>query len=319
MDDTAIRERLRALYDDFEDNLLSKRRPLLAHYTSIQGATSIFESNSLWFSNPLNMNDIDEVVAAMQIGREAILRSEDLRLACASQDRHSRFLSTFDMIYSWHKTVWLNDTYVFCFSEHDENDEDGRLSMWHGYGNEGNGAAIIFDTKKLNINNNSPLIVAPVEYKSRQQMLDWAADRIALFSRLLSEMALPDPLLFNAAHYLFERLKWAAMYSKNRGFIEEREWRVVFFPERDQEKKFSAMLSFSTGPSGIEPRLKLPLGPPGPVSQTLDDLVGRIILGPTTASPLARIAFSRMLVEKNHPHLQGLVTASSIPYRHPIR
>ena len=41
------------------------------------------------------------------------------------------------------------DTYVFCLSEHAKDDTDGLLSMWRGYGGNGNGAAIVFDAGKL--------------------------------------------------------------------------------------------------------------------------------------------------------------------------
>jgi hypothetical protein len=42
------------------------------------------------------------------------------------------------------------DTYVLCLSEHDPTNEDGLLSMWRGYGGNGHGAAMVFDSSKLN-------------------------------------------------------------------------------------------------------------------------------------------------------------------------
>jgi hypothetical protein len=37
------------------------RPPLLAHYTSIKAMEAILKTNKVWFSNPLFMNDLQEV------------------------------------------------------------------------------------------------------------------------------------------------------------------------------------------------------------------------------------------------------------------
>jgi hypothetical protein len=42
------------------------------------------------------------------------------------------------------------DTYIFCLSEYDEaNEKEGLLSMWRGYGQNGNGAALVFNPAKI--------------------------------------------------------------------------------------------------------------------------------------------------------------------------
>src|SRR5262249_41484538 len=38
-----------------------RKKPLLAHYTTIQTLEKILTNNELWFSNPLFMNDYEEV------------------------------------------------------------------------------------------------------------------------------------------------------------------------------------------------------------------------------------------------------------------
>ncbi|NJN37267.1 MAG: hypothetical protein HC794_09800 [Nitrospiraceae bacterium] len=72
---SAVRE---ALWDD----LLKRERedlPLLAHYTSMANAENILSSGQLWFSNPRNMNDWDELRLGIEL----------LRLMARSQfDRH---------------------------------------------------------------------------------------------------------------------------------------------------------------------------------------------------------------------------------------
>src|SRR6185312_16567078 len=65
------------------------------------------------------------------------------------------------------------DTYVFCLSNHDKEDDDGRLSMWRGYGANGNGAAIVIDMAKINVTETSPLIIAKVSYDTSDARRDW--------------------------------------------------------------------------------------------------------------------------------------------------
>ena len=50
--------------------ILQKERPLLAHYTSISAMERILQNSEIWFSNPLFMNDLQE----MRFGLGAILR-----------------------------------------------------------------------------------------------------------------------------------------------------------------------------------------------------------------------------------------------------
>ena len=73
----------------FERKMSStKRKPLLAHYTSISGVEKILLSNELWFANPLNMNDREEVGFGIEEGSRVVRQSaeiaEAVRVRCAS-------------------------------------------------------------------------------------------------------------------------------------------------------------------------------------------------------------------------------------------
>jgi hypothetical protein len=48
-----------ALDDDF--HWLVENKPWLAHYTSIELAEKILRDEEVWFSNPLFMNDLEEL------------------------------------------------------------------------------------------------------------------------------------------------------------------------------------------------------------------------------------------------------------------
>ena len=57
----------------------------------------------------------------------------------------------------------LPNTFVLCFSEHAKEDNDGLLSMWRGYGDQGRGVAIVLDTAQIAPRDDSFLILAKVE------------------------------------------------------------------------------------------------------------------------------------------------------------
>jgi hypothetical protein len=73
--------------------------------------------------------------------------------------------------------------------------------------------------------------------------LEWLRRTLASFEALLARANIPDEKLYVAAHALFERIKIFALFSKHRGFIEEREWRIVYLPDRDREKKLQPTIS----------------------------------------------------------------------------
>jgi len=129
---------------------------------------------------------------------------------------------------------------------------------------------------------------------------------------------LPDEQIHIAASALLNRVKLAALFSKHKGFDEEKEWRVVYMRERDQYKVFDPMLSYMTSARGIEKKLKFKITHhPGATSEdlSLSKVVDRIILGPTISSPNAAAAFKRMLAEHGEPDLIARVFASTIPFR----
>ncbi len=134
----------------------------------------------------------------------------------------------------------------------------------------------------------------------------------------LAAANIPDEKLHIAAYALFERLKLFAVFSKHHGFIEEDEWRIVYLPDRDKDKKLHPMFHYFIGSRGIEPKLRFKVLPiPG---LTADDLslakiTDRIILGPTISSPIARASVLRMLDILNQPALKPKLRVSTIPFR----
>lgn len=319
MNDLEILQAFDPLYDDVvEADQFYVKKPLLAHYTSLSTLEKILETDEIWFSNPLFMSDLEEVRFGLLRGRELVLESQKIHDACGSAARAQLFIGYFATYFQTFESEHAFDTYVFCLSEHDREDRDGMLSMWRGYGGNGNGAAIIFDTGQLRPVEDTPLIIARVHYGSGEERVAWLEEMLSKCSRILREIEIPDDKLYLAAHALFERIKLFALFSKHRGFAEEREWRIVYVRDRDRDNKLASIFHYWIGPRGVEPKLRLKVAPIEGVTSddlSLEKIVERILLGPSLSSPLARTAVLRMLDRLGKPYLKDKVYASTIPFR----
>jgi hypothetical protein len=319
MTDSELHKRFECLFDDVGSEVdFPIVRPLLAHYTSLANLENILITDELWFSNPLLMNDLEEVRFGILRGFDLVQMDESFETACGSLQRAQQFRECFTRYFREFEEEHAFDTYVFCLSEHSPADWDGPLSMWRGYGSNGNGVAVVFDSSKLEAVEQSPLIIARVRYGSEDDRMEWLKRTLRRCGELVSLAAVPDDKLYIPAYYLFERIKLFALFSKHSGFSEEREWRVVYAPDRDNEKRLAPMLHYSIGPRGAEPRLRLKIGPVDGITGaelSLTKLVDRIILGPTLSSPLASKAVLRMLERLERQELKERVRSSTIPFR----
>jgi len=307
------------LWADFsEESSFPAKRPLLAHYTSIQTFEKIVTTEEFWLSNPLFMNDLEELKFGMNEGAAEFLRNEELAKACRTKERHEKLINDFLYLFNDFDSKHVLNTYILCFSEHSPEDNDGLLSMWRGYGGGGSGAAIIIDTGKINSRPESPLIVGKVHYGTRAERLDWINQKISTLAKVIAEHSKTDDDLFYAAWAWLSRLKSFALFSKHSGFHEEREWRVVYMSDRDQDEIFKVFFDHLATSRGIEPKLKLPIKPIEGVTEadiSLEKFIDRIILGPSIASALGVNSLRQMLKNIGREALADRVVVSDIPFR----
>lgn len=299
--------------DDIPSN-----RPLLAHYTSLQNVENILRNEEFWLSNPLDMNDTEEVAFGVENGRSLVHSNKDLKSALGTDERRDLFYQALDRAYDGYAKQHVLDLYIMCFSLHQASDEDGKLSMWRGYGNAGKGAAIIFDPSKIPIQLGSPLALAPVEYASQEKRRELIKNKIDQVAGFFREKTIPSTAIETLARALFQRICLFAIFSKHIGFIEEREWRLVYFKDRDSKNSFTPFFGYFNGPEGIKSKLKLPMKPTKDVINDdfdLSNIIHSIIVGPTSSSPLTKHAIERMLEGVKKPELKSVLRMSSIPYR----
>lgn len=293
-------------------------RPLLAHYTSLESAERIIESNELWFSNPLLMNDHEELLFGINAGFQRFKDSSKIINACESTEHYESLIQSLQEMYDDYQRNYVFDTYVLCFSEHKRDDFNGVLSMWRGYGAIGSGVAVVIDTAKIEPIHNSPMAIAKVGYASKEERFAWLEERIDSVARILAENPKSAENLYFVANRWFERIKSFALFSKHDGFAEEKEWRIVYFRERDEYQALNDMLGYHITAKAVEPKLKLKLKRiPGVTGEafSLETITDRLILGPSLSTLLSALSFKRMLEVRGQTLLAGKIHASTIPFR----
>lgn len=279
----------------------------------------IFRNDEIWFSNPLFMHDYEELREGLRVGQERFWSHEGLKAACKTPERYELVLSLFDDQVQSFGEDHAFDIYVLCFSEHDENkDRDGLLSMWRGYGGDGNGAAIVLDTSKLDDVPDSPILLSTVQYITPEDRSVCVENMISELARILTKLDLPDEKLYLATHFYLHKLKLFSLFTKHIGFREENEWRAVYIREFDHEDRLASMLHYAIGEKGFEPKFKFKVGPLDGITGSklsLESLIHSIVLGPSVSSILSVKAVQRMLHAVGKPLLADKLVASSTPYR----
>ncbi len=308
-----------ALYSDIkkEDEFYNKK-PLLAHYTSLGALEKILANEEIWFSNPLFMNDREEINFGVSKGVAAIRKSESIKAALGTAGRNKTFTDGLGGYVCEFIQKSLFETYVLCFSEHTPGNSDGLLSMWRGYGANGRGCALVLDTSKVMHVEESPLVIVQVHYASQEKRIAWFEGLAERFAEILGSIPIPDDKLYLASAAIFQRIKLAALSLKHTGFSEEREWRIIYTTERDADGRLKHMQDFRNGPRGVEPILRFKMEPLEGITApdlSFDDLLQAILLGPSTSSYIAVRCVERMLDVLKKPHLKERVSASMIPFR----
>lgn len=237
-------------------------RPLLAHDCSIATLESILGNKQLWLSNPLFMNDLEEVRFGVDTGMRLVLSSSALKDATGDADRANVFFEAIEYQFQKFAHEHSFDIYVACFSEltAHEND-DGRLSMWRAYGANGDGAALVFDVNSVSNPQTvyNGILIGRVQYGTTLERETWLDSRVQETAKFIAEQDIPTTQLPLVAAALFERIKIMAIFAKHRGFAEEKEWRMVYTHEHARASRFEAYLGYHLTARGIEPKLKLPI------------------------------------------------------------
>ena len=301
--------------------------PELMHYTSAAGLKGILESQCLWATHALFLNDAEEQTVFFDAKLKAVLTlaANALRIDDADQVIDT-LASEFTEIIR-RTTLKFNQTFVTSLSAPSSPHvaEHGLLSQWRGYGSDG-GYAIILDTKQLEVvlgterdnYDYQHMQFADVYYFNEKAPTE-PPPEIRLAEQQLKEvagqfLAAPGESGMEGAYDAITTL--SALY-KNFGFHEEREVRIVAIPTHhsareidDSPRNLRKAVNTFVRNGCLIPYIALFAQPPeGEVSTRLP--ITRIVVGPhkdkTRRRDAVEFALSALDIDVE-------VTTSSIPY-----
>jgi hypothetical protein len=289
------------------------------HYTSADAALKIIKSKRVWMRNTTCMSDYREV----QHGYDVLTK------VFATNGNFGRFQSALDAFVPGAATEAINlfdgwwrdirfSTYITSISEHDDTeDTHGRLSMWRGFGG-GNVARVALVLKlpitAVGATEELKIMVSPVAYLQEndvQNELNAVIKNIENSAGFIQSV--DRQLVVNCVYVM---LMAGVVCMKHVGFLEEREWRIVYGPKRMP----SPLMESSTETIGGVPQVihKIPLDvrvSPNLADIDLARLFDRLIIGPSPYPWAMYEAFVGALVESGVPDAANRVFTSGIPIR----
>lgn len=287
----------------------------MVHYTSLDAAVKIVKSKAIWLRRLDCMNDFLE----FEHGVETLNRSIESGTASTLARRLNRSYSgawdrALERFRDLHDTI-RTGTHIFCLSRHVPDDEDlyGRLSMWRAY-SRGQGVAIVLSPKPfVRVTDAIETYSAPVRYLTQEQF-DHGIRRVAwMVGKHLADCKLSDEDVFG---YIFQMLVWDSVTTKHPGFKEESEWRVAHMPWWNKSNFVESSIELV---GGIPQRVyKLKLGDEaraGIPGVTINEVLLRLIIGPTEHAAAARDAAIELLREALVQSPEEKVVVSNIPLR----
>lgn len=287
------------------------------HYTSAESALKIIESKRVWMRNTTCMADYRELEHGFEIFQRYFADENKKKQFYQAVDAISQNLAeeAIDPFNQW----WTNirfSTYITAISEHDEReDAHRRLSMWRAFGgNTARVGAVLripwFASGSEALN----LMISPVAYLREDEVQKVIHEVIANIQTNHEFLLTVDRSLLLGE--VFTMLVAGVTCLKHEGFHEEREWRVIYSPERWP----STLMESSIEVVGGIPQIiyKLPLDSTKSSSLAELDLArifDRLIIGPSQFPSSMYEAFVKSLKSIGVENAETRVFISGIPIR----
>jgi Protein of unknown function (DUF2971) len=293
-----------------------QRRGRFVHYTSAENALKIINSKTIWMRNTNCMIDYREVEHGFDTLRRFFAappkRDEFLRALDACGDGVGQeALALFDR--------WRNDirasTYITSVSEHDDKeDQHGRLSMWRAFAGGTARVALVFkipltDDPAASLN----LLMLPIAYHTDEQ----AEGELKLVTTNIknSQTFLRSINRAMFVQFIYFMLMTTVVCMKHEGFREEREWRIIYFPNQRPSPLISSSIEVVGGVPQTVYKIPLRGGSPDLANVAIANLVDRIIIGPSPYPWPMYEAFVAALTTAGVTDARSLVFVSGIPIR----
>lgn len=292
-----------------------------AHYTSTDAAVAMIgsppEDRSIWLRCATEMNDFSEVEYGQQCLAAALSKTvvrAGLEAALASINE-TIFPHLMEMLRADIRAL-KKDTYLLSLAQHEGEELDcGLLSMWRAYGGPNNVCLILNPQPFITDQDAYGAFIAPVFYGGSEGFeadISKITEKIIENASDLSRFS-PDMLAYN----LKLALDGGVLSTKHPGFKEEREWRIIYRPSAEEGEPSIPSKVVNVG-GALQRVHYLPMQnvpEKGLHGASLEELLERIIIGPTHNPDLVVEAFVQMLSEAGVSNAAHRVTACNIPLR----
>ena len=285
------------------------------HYTRADSAMNILRTKEVWMRKTSCMDDFMEVEHGLECLLAAYRGEQGNRFKAALEGMFQGICKEIEDLFNGWMPHFQTDTYITCFSEHvHTEDTSGRLSMWRVYRDTTGVALVMNNAPFLRPSDALKAYTSPVAYltdKGLELELGKIAGALESNSDFLREQG--RQIIIN---WVFNAFRFAILCTKNPGFQEEKEWRVVYSPTFEKSDRLVKDIQVIGGTP--QPIYKIPLQnvpEEGYVGAEISELVDRIIIGPTQYPTAAREAFEHLLSEAGVDDPASRIFVSDIPLR----
>lgn len=285
-------------------------------YTSADAAMNIIQNEEVWLRNTQCMNDYMELEHGFDCLSNTF-RSNEVGVPFRNL-LNSLYDGISEQLVKWIDS-WLpafrRSSYIACVSEHpkDEN-EYGRLSMWRAYGGN-NSVALILNPEPLRAPTDAFNAYSyPVHYLDEKGFREQ-------FKSLTKRIEENREYLLSIGRdtfwrYLAETFKNYLFCIKHPGFIEEREWRVVYNPEYNSSEHIESEIVSLNGVPQEVMKIKLQNIPEKNFTgATIPEFIEKIIIGPSDNASILVKTFIKLLKDAGCEDAESRVVYSGIPLR----
>jgi len=295
---------------------VSDRNGRFVQYTSAEAAVKIIKNNEIWLRNTQCMNDYQEVSYGLDCLVKAYDSKSGIRLRSFLNTMFPESTIEFEKIFNSMIPDIKLHSYIACFSEHQDHEDDtGRLSMWRAYGNDCPVALVFKNSPFFNETDVLKAYSSAVYYwghKRYQSEFDIIVDRVCSEVDFIRDAG-KDKFFTYFLGFCITSL----LCVKHPGFLEEKEWRVVYTPklahsehvDRSVELIDSVPQHIFKIPLRNIPEKKL-------LGFSIPEIIDRVIIGPTNNQGVLYQAFVDLLKQAGcGDDIASKVVASGIPLR----
>jgi hypothetical protein len=288
------------------------------HYTTAENALNIIKSKRIWMRNATCMTDYREV----HHGFEALNRyfklatTKDEFNTAVNECSQGAAEEAVGLFNQWWQSTQVH-TYITSISEHEKSEDlHGRLSMWRAFGGGATPRVALVVKIPLEFASNQPLnaILNPVGYFTDEDVareFNSVAENVRSNRDFISKLG-HQILVSN----VFSLLVMGTICLKHEGFVEEKEWRIVYSPKRMPSPIMETSIEVVAGIPQQVYKIPLENNPSaGITGLAIPDLLDHVIVGPTQFPWVMYEAFVAALDTAGVKDAGSRVAVSQIPVR----